>query len=469
MIQGRLFWKILFGFWLTFLLISQLLWLGFTLYDGGHRAPPEEALIRRLVSLQMSMAESALQQGGLLALAALEAQWPPEERGFLRVSTTAMDTDVFAPLPPAQWREPPAKNMPPPLGAKPPEDEDPHPGGRSVPLAKQVNGPDGERYWVHFDARRLRDETYAPRPMLILNIPEPLVWVAGLGGLLFSGLLAWNLTRPLNRLRASFDRVSQGDLSIRLLPDMIRRHDELSDVARDFDAMVERLDVLVSSREQLLHDVSHELRSPLARLQLAIGLAHQNRDNIDTSLQRIEGEAARMDKMIGELLTLSRAEHQVVDEAYFDLYGLVEAVVNDARYEAQVPGVTILLEADTEQDHTVKGNAELMRRALDNIVRNALRFSLHGQTVTVGLNGTEREWLLCVTDQGPGVERNKLSSIFDPFIRIESPQSGKGYGLGLAIARKVVVAHGGHIDADNGPQGGLMVRIFIPRWQEGQI
>lgn len=163
-----------------------------------------------------------------------------------------------------------------------------------MPLVNAVNGPDGERYWVSFDAQRLRDETYAPRPMLILNIPEPLVWMAGLGGLLFSGVLAWNLTRPLNRLRASFDRVSQGDLSIRLLPDMKRRHDELSDVARDFDAMVERLEVLVSSCEQLLHDVSRELRSPLARLQLAIGLAHQNRATIDTSLQRIEGEAARI-------------------------------------------------------------------------------------------------------------------------------------------------------------------------------
>lgn len=465
MIQGRLFWKILFGFWLTFLLISQLLWLGFTLYDGGHRAPPEEAMIHRFVSVQMAMAESALQQGGKPALDTLIAQWPQQERGFLHVSTTAIDADKLAP-PPARWGEPPARDIPPPRGPRPPPDEENRQGDRHMPLVKEVNGPDGERYWVYFDAQRLRDETYAPRPMLILNIPEPLVWIAGLGGLLFSWLLAWNLTRPLNRLRASFDSVSQGDLSIRLLPDMKRRHDELSDVARDFDAMVERLDVLVSSREQLLHDVSHELRSPLARLQLAIGLAHQNRDNIDTSLQRIEGEAARMDKMIGELLTLSRAEHQVVEEAYFDLYGLVEAVVNDARYEAQVPGVTILLEADTEQDHTVKGNAELMRRALDNIVRNALRFSTREQAVKVVLRGTERDWLLCVTDQGPGVDKNKLSSIFDPFIRIESPQSGKGYGLGLAIARKVVMAHGGHIEADNGPQGGLSVRIFIPRWRE---
>ncbi|MCW2484177.1 hypothetical protein J5224_34645, partial [Candidatus Symbiopectobacterium sp. NZEC135] len=175
--------------------------LGFTLYDGGHRAPPEEAMIQRLISLQLSMAQSALQQGGQPALEALEAQWPPQERGFLRVSTTPMEADKWA-QPPAPWREPPAREVPPPAGPRPHEDEQNHRSDRHMPLVNVVNGPNGERYWVSFDAQRLRDETYAPRPMLILNIPEPLVWVAGLGGLLFTGVLAWNLTRPLNRLRA---------------------------------------------------------------------------------------------------------------------------------------------------------------------------------------------------------------------------------------------------------------------------
>lgn len=479
MMQRRLFWKILLGFWLTFLLSSQLLWLGFTLYDGGHQAPPEESVIQRMMGLQMSMAESALHDGGLPALDALVAKWPQSERGYLRVMSTpgadGGEDIAWAPEPP-EWQSPlaltpPDLMMPPPpdgRGPQPPEGGKRGMAGPDAPAVKSVIGPDGERYQLAFDAHRLREQVYPQRPMLLLNIPEPLVWIAGLGGLLFSGLLAWNLTRPLNRLRASFDRVAQGDLSIRLLPDMKRRHDELSDVARDFDAMVERLDVLVSSREQLLHDVSHELRSPLARLQLAIGLAHQNHANIEPSLQRIEREASRMDKMIGELLALSRSEHQVVDDTYFDLLGLVTAVVNDARFEAQVPGVTILLNADETQDHTVKGNPELMRRALDNIIRNALRFSTHAQTVTVTLSGNDREWTISVADQGPGVEKTKLSSIFDPFIRIESPQSGKGYGLGLAIARKVVMAHGGHIEADNGEQGGLIVRISIPRWREAQ-
>lgn len=143
---------------------------------------------------------------------------------------------------------------------------------------------------------------------------------------------------------------------MRLLPVMRRRHDELTEVARDFDSMAERLQALVSAREQLLHDVSHELRSPLARLQLAIGLAHQNPDNVDNALQRIEHESERLDKMIGELLALSRAENHSLadDDEYFDLQELVKVVVNDARYEAQLPGVEIQLEVAAQSEYTVK-------------------------------------------------------------------------------------------------------------------
>jgi two-component system OmpR family sensor kinase len=182
-------------------------------------------------------------------------------------------------------------------------------------------------------------------------------------------------------------------------------------------------------------------------------------------LQRIEREALLMDKMIGELLTLSRTEHSGIEEAYFDLLGLVTAVVNDTRYEAQVTDVEILLAADEDEDYTIKGNAELMRRAVDNVMRNALRFSAPTQQVSVSLIGTEHEWTIQVADQGPGVEKSKLSSIFDPFIRVDSPLSGKGYGLGLAITRKVVLAHGGHIEADNGELCGLVIRLCVPRWK----
>nr|WP_142014520.1 ATP-binding protein [Serratia fonticola] len=437
--RGRLFWKILLGFWLTFIMMTQALWVTFAFYGNRHE-PPENSLARRIVNLQLTSAATMLRSGGMPALNAMVADWPADDRRFFSVTPAA---------------QPPA--------AEP--NADAETGRLPKKMTAWVKGADQQGYLLSYDVEGLRGEFRPNKRWRLLNIPEPMLWVGGLGGLLFSAVLAWNLTRPMRQLRAGFDRVAQGDLAVRLFPSMRRRHDELSEVARDFDSMAERLELLVSAREQLLHDVSHELRSPLARLQLAIGLGRQNPGNVENSLQRIEHEAGRLDKMIGELLALSRAESSSLpDEEYFDLYGLVDAVVNDARYEAQIPGVDIVLQASSDVEYTVKGNAELMRRAIDNIVRNALRFSSHGQQVTVTLTRVDSLFQIQVSDQGPGVEESKLSSIFDPFVRVKSAMSGKGYGLGLAITRKVVLAHGGQVDAHNGEQGGLVITLRVPRW-----
>jgi two-component system OmpR family sensor kinase len=437
--RGRLFWKILLGFWLTFIMMTQALWVTFAFYGNRHE-PPENSLARRIVNLQLTSAATMLRSGGMPALNAMVADWPADDRRFFSVTPAA---------------QPPA--------AEP--NADAETGRLPKKMTAWVKGADQQGYLLSYDVEGLRGEFRPNKRWRLLNIPEPMLWVGGLGGLLFSAVLAWNLTRPMRQLRAGFDRVAQGDLAVRLFPSMRRRHDELSEVARDFDSMAERLELLVSAREQLLHDVSHELRSPLARLQLAIGLGRQNPGNVENSLQRIEHEAGRIDKMIGELLALSRAESSSLpDEEYFDLYGLVDAVVNDARYEAQIPGVDIVLQASSDVEYTVKGNAELMRRAIDNIVRNALRFSSHGQQVTVTLTRVDSLFQIQVSDQGPGVEESKLSSIFDPFVRVKSAMSGKGYGLGLAITRKVVLAHGGQVDAHNGEQGGLVITLRVPRW-----
>jgi len=437
--RGRLFWKILLGFWLTFIIMTQALWVAFSLY-GDRYEPPENAMARRAVTLQLTSAATQLREGGLPALNAMLKDWSDDDRRLL--SVTPME-------------QPPAAEEPVFEGRR-----------RLKEVTAWVKDSGGTGYLLSYDMRALREEYSPNRRPHVFNIPMPMLWVGGRAGLLFSTVLAWNLTRPMRKLRDGFDRVAQGDLSVRLFPAMRRRHDELSEVARDFDSMAERLELLVSAREQLLHDVSHELRSPLARLQLAIGLARQNAGNVENSLQRIEHEAGRLDKMIGELLALSRAEsNSLPDEEYFDLYGLVDAVVSDARYEAQIPGVEIVLQASSDVEYTVKGNAELMRRAVDNIVRNALRFSSHGQRVTVVLTRIDQLFQIEVSDQGPGVEESKLSSIFDPFVRVKSSMSGKGYGLGLAITRKVVLAHGGQVEARNGEQEGLVITLRIPRWQ----
>ncbi len=413
----------------------------FTFYN--HHEPPESGIARRFVKLQITSAVSTLHSGGMPALNAMMADWPDSDRQYFSVTTSMV---------PAEGETLKALE----------------PGKIPKEIVEFVQGPNGQGYRLRYNVEGLMSEYRPKRREHMLNIPTPLLWIGGLGGLLFSSLLAWNLTRPMLQMRRAFGRVAQGDLSVRLYSSMGKRHDELSDVARDFDSMAERLQVLVKAREELLHDVSHELRSPLARLQLAIGLARQNPLNVETSLQRIEHEAGRLDKMIGELLALSRAENSdMPDEEYFDLYGLVEAVVNDARYEAQLPGVEITLKADTgeQTDYTVKGNAELMRRAIDNVVRNALRFSGRGQTVTVSLTHADQWLKIDVEDQGPGVEEDKLSSIFDPFVRVKSPLSGKGYGLGLAITRKVMLAHEGKVDARNADPHGLVISLQVPHWK----
>lgn len=450
--RGRLFWKILLGFWVTFILMTQMLWLVFSFYGNRHE-PPEREMVRSIAKLQVASAASVLQSGGLPALNAMTANWSETEKSHFSVLPVAQILPVTE-LSSDKVQSP--KNL------------DPEFYSREVTTWTQ--GLDGQNYRISYDIDGLRDVNQrgggGESRREILNIPIPMIWMGVLGGLFFSTLLAWNLTRPMRQLRAGFERVAQGDLSVRLLPVMRRRHDELTEVARDFDSMAERLEELVSAREQLLHDVSHELRSPLARLQLAIGLARQNPDNVENSLQRIEHESERLDKMIGELLALSRAENHNIaeDEEYFDLRELVAVVVNDARYEAQVPGVEILLQVSPQVDYTVKGNAELMRRAIDNIVRNALRFSTHGQQVKVLLSQVDKCYQIQVSDQGPGVDESKLSSIFDPFVRVKSAMSGKGYGLGLAITRKVILAHGGQVEARNGEQGGLVITLRVPRW-----
>ncbi|PIJ51557.1 two-component sensor histidine kinase [Erwinia sp. OLTSP20] len=448
-LRGRLFWKILFGFWLTFIMVSQLLWLGFQFYGRNHE-PPEHKVARRIVDIQMASAVSVLQRGGLAALNDMMADWQPDDKRFFSV----MQVD----------------NLP---------QETPQPSVMSFDRAatlpdevvEWVTVADGTHYRLRYDVKGLRNDNDingGPHPH-ILNIPMPMFFIAGVGGLLFSLILAWNLTRPMRQLSQGFSRISAGDLEVRLYPDMRGRHDELSVVAKDFDAMVERLSALINSREALLHDISHELRSPLARLQLATGLARQLPDNVEGSLDRIDEEARRLDKMIGEILTLSRAGYDSQpEERYFDLLGLVEAVTDDVRYEAQVPGVEIVLTCDQPADYTVRGNAELIRRAVENVLRNALRFSQQGEQVDVSLRH-DTDWLvISVRDRGPGVDSDKLSSIFDPFVRVNSPLMGKGYGLGLSIVRKIVLAHHGEVQAINHKQGGLVLIIRLPHWTASQ-
>jgi len=247
---------------------------------------------------------------------------------------------------------------------------------------------------------------------------------------------------------------------------MGRRRDEIADLAQDFDAMAERLQQSIASRDRLLHDVSHELRSPLARMSVAVGLARKSGEIPENALVRIESEGRRLNEIVGDLLSLSRAESDAgVEEIYFDLGALLQVVCDDARFEAQPCGVEVRLElspdlADPDRAPLLKGAPQLLRRGVENVIRNALRFSPAGEAVVVraGLAGGRFE--IEVSDTGPGVPPAMLETIFEPFVK--GAAESRGVGLGLSIARRALAAHGGALQAVNREGGGLSMRITLP-------
>ncbi|OCG24076.1 hypothetical protein A9G45_06995 [Gilliamella sp. HK2] len=426
----RLFWKILIIFWVIFYLTFQLTWIAFSVYIENKN----QKFLNHMPT-KVDMIAQLLHVAGEDETLNFIAHLPERERALLSIKLVSPINEQVNIL----------------------TDELETP---TYVYQRMAVAPDGTLYSISFKEDKDKDDKKT-----LFNMPMPIVLMGICVGLAFSLFLAWNLTRPMRLLRQGFFRVSQGDLSVRLFQKLKPRRDELSELGKDFDMMVEQLNILISDRQALLHDVSHELRTPLARLQLAIGLAQQNKQNIDTALARIELESERLDQLIGEILNYSRAEMNNRTDEYFDLKDLISVVINDANYEANHQLIDVHFNLSPVAHSIVKGNSEQIRRAIENIIRNAIRFSKARQAVEVSLKEAGKYLQIEVKDRGPGVEANKLSSIFEPFVRIQSPQLGKGYGLGLAIARKTVIMHNGTIQATNRDGGGLVVTIELPYWR----
>ena len=300
-----------------------------------------------------------------------------------------------------------------------------------------------------------------------LNKPIPLL-ASVLVSLLFALLLAWYFSRPIRALRNAFEAAAAGDLAPRFAG-TASGGDELKDLGRDFDRMSGRLRALMDGQRRLLHDVSHELRSPLARLQAAIGLAHQQPERIATSLERIERESVRMDKLVGELLTLSRleADPNLPKDELVDLQELVDGIASDVRFEVgdDGPAIEVGIEGriDDQRQVAVRGAPDLLWRAVENVVRNAVKHGGAGGAVEFNLRADAKWANIDVLDRGPGIAPADLPTIFQPFFRSNpSKNNVDGHGLGLAIAERVIHAHGGTIRAMNREGGGLQVAIVLP-------
>jgi two-component system sensor histidine kinase CpxA len=335
-------------------------------------------------------------------------------------------------------------------------------GGRYVFVTPMhTDGPPGGRHAppLHGPFGIFDDSTSA----LLLR-----VLAAVLAGGALCYLLARYMVTPVIRLREVTRQVTEGDLSARVGPRLGRRRDELAAMGHDFDEMASRVETLVGAQARLLRDISHELRSPLARLRVALDLARKRAGPAAAGdLDRIEREARRLNEMIGQLLTLSRWESDGggAHPETFDLAALVREVAADADFEAQARGCSVVVEEC--EGCEMRGTQSLIRSAVENVVRNAVGYTPVGTAVRISLRcgaGARPAAVVTVRDEGAGVPEDALSDIFRPFYRIDDSRTREtgGTGLGLAITERAVRLHGGTVTAANHPDGGLLVELRLP-------
>lgn len=453
--MGRLFWKIFLSFWLTLLLVivgsNAVTALYFETTDESERIKKRQQFLHQ----QIETLVNTLAQGGMAAMnkAFHHRRLPPP---LFELSILNANQQIVL------HRQRQHKPLP-----------------HHRPLAtitRSVTAVNGQQYQIiakvpkarHHSPFRLFLRPFQRSPSLIL----PWLSMAIVLSIMVCFWLAWYLTQPIRQLQQASQRLAAGDFSTRVAPQMGNRRDEMTDLGNDFDEMAARLHTLLLAQKQLLSDISHELRSPLARLQVAIALTRKKTDDsVSNELDRIERDVVRLDDLIAQILTLSRLETDNKNSSkyhkddYVDMALLLEDIVEDAEFEAQSKQRHVTL--STQQTWTVKANAELLRRALENIIRNAIRYTAKQSHVSVTLTPSEDQTnTLCIhiCDQGAGVPEEQLERLFEPFVRVSDSRNrhSGGYGLGLAIAERAVHLHHGTIDAFNHPQGGLCVVVHLP-------
>jgi signal transduction histidine kinase len=330
-------------------------------------------------------------------------------------------------------------------------------------LKTEGTGPDGRRYTLVTELPPGQNAMFGPG-----GVPGLGILIAVLSSGLVCYFLASYLTSPILRLRKAAQKLAAGDLSARV-GKFGRSKDEVSQLVHDFDTMAEQIEKLVNAQSRLLKDISHELRSPLARMTVALELARQRTGTeAEGVLDRISLEASRMNELIGSLTTIARLESGAgtVKKVSVHLEEIVEEVARDADFEAQARNCRV--EAEILDELPVEGDPALLRSAIENVVRNATRYTREGTTVKVRAEKLQRQnstqSLIAVTDYGPGVPEDALERIFQPFYRIDDSRgrSTGGVGLGLAITDQAVRLHGGSVTASNLPEGGLSVEIRLP-------
>lgn len=432
-----IFWKIFLSFWLLMAVV-----LAVTLRISLHLASERSAQVDEIRRIDILRdANEALQDGGRVGFERWlrnEVVLPPAQTVYL------IDTDGQDIL----GRDVPKDVI---LGYK--KHQRMH--KRQDRWQRLSNPDDGRSYLFLFGPTR--------PPMLgVLSTPgvtTALFVVALVISALVCFLLTRYLTAPLRPVMDAAERLTDGDLDARsgiTHP----RADELGELATRFDTMADALQRQLESRQDLLRNISHELRSPLARILVALELAERQPDSTPRQLRRIANETQHMDMLTGQILDLARAQAHPEQHAPIDLAALLERIADDARFEGRPDDKQIVVEAN-QQAPVVTGQATLLHSAIENVVRNALRFSPAGGRVTIRVRRRQHDVLIDILDQGPGVAEDELESIFEPFTCSEDDHSA---GVGLALTRQIMALHGGRVSAANrpAPQRGLCVTLRLP-------
>ncbi|MCZ4304661.1 ATP-binding protein [Zoogloeaceae bacterium G21618-S1] len=428
--MGRLFWKSFIALWLTLTLSVLAVGAAVWLYRGTNEDAARLEVATYRANIALDTVESVLQHGGPQAAHQFLKRRPP--RGGPSVLVVDANGHEL-------------------LGRQIPTDRAEH--------SRQVQTADGTALELIAVPPPPRNHGFGAR-----RTPPPL-WVPIttilLVSLVFSALLAWYVAKPIRVLKRAFDAAAGGQLDTRVAPLMGGRRDEIADLGHDFDRMAAQLQTQIAAQRRLLHDVSHELRSPLARMQAAIGLGRQSPDKQDAMLERIERESARLDTLVGELLTLSRLEAGAGGRSeHLELVELIAAIADDALFEAEAQGRSLVFSGEGEC--WTWGQSELIHRAFENVIRNAVKYTAEGTQVDVTVQPSTDHLRVTVADRGPGVPDRELDAIFEPFRRSDAGADAPGFGLGLAIARRALAAHGGQIRARGRDGGGLVIDMVLP-------
>lgn len=335
------------------------------------------------------------------------------------------------------------------------------PDSQDAPFSQRVDGPAGARYAVFIHENVAGRIMYRTR----IQITRQYEFIAALlVGFCFSAFMAWYWLAPLRSLRWALSNIAEGRLHTRVMPRMGGRRDEFASLGSAFDSMAQRIEQLVHAQRRLLHDVSHELRSPLARLEAAVALAmRRHGDALAPEMGRITREAQRLNGLVSELLLLARLENGIdtVQRGSVDVMELVVAIADDAQFEARAKQRDLQLACDGQFVADV--SAEVLYRAFENVIRNAVKYTQPGTTVQVRAHAAGEAMVVAVTDQGPGLPDDALAAIFEPFRRFETDPEVGGFGLGLAIAKHAMELHGGAIVVERGRESGLTFTLTLTR------